>query len=60
MVYRAKQEILNRGISNGTEALKETFKGLSNQGNANKMTLGFHLILIRIAKIKNPGDSSHW
>ena len=35
MGYRAKQRILNRGISNGQEALKEMFNILSHQGNAN-------------------------
>ena len=32
--YRAKQRILNKGISNGQETLKEMFKFLSHQGNA--------------------------
>ena len=36
MGYRAKQRILNRGISNGQEALKEMFSILSHQGNANQ------------------------
>jgi hypothetical protein len=35
MWYRAKQRIINRGISNGGEELKEMFKVLSHQGNAN-------------------------
>jgi hypothetical protein len=45
MEYRAKQRILNRGISNGQEALKEVFNIQI------KTTLRFHLILIRMAKI---------
>jgi hypothetical protein len=34
--YRDKQRIHNRVISNGKEALKEVFKVLSDQGNANQ------------------------
>ena len=36
MGYRAKQRILNRGISNGQEGLKEMFNILSHQGNPNQ------------------------
>jgi hypothetical protein len=36
MGYRAKQRILNQGISNGYEALKEMFNILSHQRNANQ------------------------
>jgi hypothetical protein len=36
MGYKAKQRIHNRGLSNGQEALKEMFKVLSDQGNANQ------------------------
>ena len=36
MGYRTKQRILNRGISNEQEALKEMFKVLSHQGNASQ------------------------
>jgi hypothetical protein len=50
--YRAKQRILKRGISNGREAFKEMFNIVSHQGNANQVTLGFYLLLIRVAKIK--------
>jgi hypothetical protein len=35
MSYRAKQGILNRGIMNGLEALKEIFSILSHERNAN-------------------------
>jgi hypothetical protein len=34
--HRAKQRIHNKGISNNQEALKEIFKVLSHQGNANQ------------------------
>jgi hypothetical protein len=34
MGYRSKQRILNRGISNGQEVLKEMFNILSHHGNA--------------------------
>jgi hypothetical protein len=33
---RTKQRILNRGISNGQETLKDTFNILSHLGNANQ------------------------
>ena len=36
MECRAKQKILKREISNGQEALKEMFKVLSHQRNANQ------------------------
>ena len=36
MGHRAKQRIHNKGISNNQEALKEIFKVLSHQGNANQ------------------------
>jgi hypothetical protein len=36
MGSRTKQRIHIRGISNGREALKEMFKALSNQENANQ------------------------
>jgi hypothetical protein len=36
MGYRAKQKILNRGISNGQEAFKEMFNILSHEGNTNQ------------------------
>jgi mannitol/fructose-specific phosphotransferase system IIA component len=36
MRYRTKQIILNRGITNDQEALKEMFKLLSHRGNANQ------------------------
>ena len=36
MGHSTKQRILNKGISNGWEALKEMFKVLSHQGNTNQ------------------------
>jgi hypothetical protein len=38
--YTAKQRILNRGISNDQKALKEIFKVLRHQGNANQNNSG--------------------
>jgi hypothetical protein len=40
--YRAKQRIFNRGLLNGRETLKETFKVLSLQGNANQYAPEIH------------------
>jgi hypothetical protein len=56
MGYRAKQRILNCGITNGQKASKEMFNVLSHQGNAN----GNDLTVIRMAKIKNSVDSRYW
>jgi len=42
------------------EAPKEMFNILSHQGNAIKTTLRFHLTPVRMAKIKNSGDSKCW
>ena len=50
--------ILNRGISNGQEALTEMFKVLSHQGMQIKTTIRSHLIPIRMTKIKNSRDST--
>jgi Tfp pilus assembly protein PilN len=36
MQYRAKQRILNRGVSNGRQAINEMLNILSQQGNANQ------------------------
>ena len=36
MGHRAKQRILNRGILDGLEALKEMLNILSHQGNTNQ------------------------
>jgi hypothetical protein len=40
--------------------LKKIFKILNYQGNTNQATLRFHLIPVRMAKIKNSGDSTCW
>jgi hypothetical protein len=53
MGYRTNH---NRRISSDQEALKELFKVLSHQ----RMALRFHLIQIRMAKIKISGDSRCW
>jgi hypothetical protein len=60
MGYRDKQRIHNRGLSSGQEALKKMFKVLSDQGNAIKPTLRFYLTLVRMARVKNSGDSICW
>jgi hypothetical protein len=36
------------------------FNILNHQGNANQTTLRFHLTPVRMAKIKNSGDSRCW
>lgn len=52
--YRSKQRILDRGIPNVWEALKEMSNILSCQGNANPMAMRFlpFFIPIKMAKIK--------
>ena len=60
MGNRAKQRILNWGILNDHEAPKEMFNIPSHQGNANHTTLRFYLSPVRMAKIKNSGDSRCW
>jgi hypothetical protein len=40
--------------------LKKKFNILNHQGNANQTTLRFHLTPVRMAKIKNSGDSRCW
>jgi hypothetical protein len=60
MGYRAKQVIHNRKLSNRLKALKEMFKVLSHQRNANQNDPEIHLIPIRMAKIKSSGDSRCW
>lgn len=52
--------ILNREISNDEESLKEKFKIIAIGEIEIKTTLRFHLIPIRVAKIKTARDSSHW
>jgi hypothetical protein len=36
MDYRVNQRILNRGLTNNCESIKETFNICSHQGNANQ------------------------
>jgi hypothetical protein len=40
--------------------LKKIFNIVNHQGNAIKTTLRFHLTPVRMAKIKNSGDSRCW
>jgi hypothetical protein len=60
MVLRAKQRILTWGIPNVWEAPEKMFSILNHQGNANQSTLRFHLTPVRMAKIKNSGESRCW
>jgi hypothetical protein len=58
--YRNNQRILNRGISNCQVALKEMFKVLSHHEMQIKMALKFHLLPVRMAKVKNSkGKGQH-
>ena len=54
MVYRAKQRMLNRGISN-VHKISLVIKEMQI-----KTSLRFYLIPVRIAKIKNSNNSICW
>jgi hypothetical protein len=41
------------------EKLLKMFNILNHQGNTNQITLRFHLTPVRMAKIKNSGDSRY-
>ena len=58
MWYRLKQKIVNRGISNGKEALKEMFNIITHQEHANQKSSRFLLTPVKIAKIKITNDIS--
>jgi hypothetical protein len=61
MGYRTKQRIHNRGISNGPEELKEMFKVISHQENANQNDPEIsNLTPIRIGNIKTSGLETRW
>ena len=60
MGFRAKQRILNWGISNDWEAPEECSTALIIREMQIKTTLRFHLTPIRKSKIKNSGDSKCW
>ena len=60
MGHKTKQRILNRGISNGREALKEMFKVLSHQRNANQNICEISSYTYKMAKIRNSSDSTYW
>jgi hypothetical protein len=52
--------IINRGILNGQEALKEYSVALVIRDMQIKMNPRFHLTPIRMVKIKNPIDRTFW
>jgi hypothetical protein len=61
MGYRAKQRILNCGLLKGQEAPKEKCStSLIIREMQIKTTLRFHFTAVRMAKIKNSGDSRCW
>ena len=60
MGCRVKQKLLNSGIMNGHETLKEMFNILSHEEMQIKTSQGFHLPTIRMVKIKYSSDSTCW
>ena len=60
MGLRAEQRILTQGIPNGREAPEKMFNILNHREMQIKTTLRFHLTPVRMAKIKNSGDSRCW
>jgi len=60
MGYRTKLRIHNGGILNGWETPKECSKSLVVREMQIRTTLGFHLIPVRMAKIKTSGDNTRW
>ena len=60
MRYRAKQISIKWGILNGWKAPKEVFNILIIREMQRKATLRFCLTPVRMAKIKNSGDSIRW
>ena len=60
MGYRAKQSIHNRGMPKVWEAPKKCSTFLVIREMQIKKTLRFHLTSVRMAKIKNSGDSRCW
>jgi len=57
MGYRSEQRILNRGILNCLEALKEMFNSLAIREIQIKTSLRVHLIPVRMIKINVSGSS---
>ena len=60
MGLRTEQRILTWGIPNGREAPEKMFNILIIREMQIKTSLSFHLTQVRIAKIKNSGDSRCW
>jgi len=60
MWFRAKQRIHSWGMPNGWETPKEMFNIFSHKGNANQNNPEFSLTPVRMAMIKNSGDSKCW
>ena len=60
MQCRSKQNILKRDNTNGWGTLIVMSSSLCPQRNANKITLIFHLIPVRMDKIKKTKDRPFW
>ena len=58
MGHKAQQRILNRRIPNGQEQLKETFKILSQQGNANQNNSEIPFFIGRMVKTENSSNNT--
>ena len=60
LIHICKQRILNWGITNDWEAPKKCSTSLVIRKTQIKTYLRFHLTPVRMAKIKNSGESRYW
>ena len=60
MDYRSKKSTLNRRILKESKTFKELFSILNHQENANKISVRYHLIPVRMTNFKNTNDSLCW
>ena len=60
MDYQSKKSTLNRRIWKKSKTFKELFSILNRHENANKISVRYHLIPVRMTNFKNTTDSLCW